>query len=201
MGESGKGLRVLVVEHDEAAAAALARPLRHLRGARVDIAPTAATARAAIEASWDAFVVAVELPDDPGTSLLGSIRRRHRSEPIVLMSERDVGRFSHDALLHRAMIVAKPLPALWYEALEGPRHDAGDLPLERRLSGLGLSYREVEVLSELSRGATAVVAGLRLGISASTVRSHCQKIYARLGAGSLTEVLAMANGWDGAGPM
>lgn len=202
----GKSKRVLIVEDEPALATYLQRALASHCEPR--LAVTLGDARREIEdTGWAGFLIDVALPDGQGTELLAAIREAHVQEPVVIMTGGDLAPPSREALLHRAMFVAKPLPVEWLatfgewlqRSFDGDDQDGSIRPadLGARLSELGLSEREREVFSELAKGATADKVAQRLGISAPTVRSHCYRVYARLGAGSLTEVLALANGWRG----
>lgn len=73
--------------------------------------------------------------------------------------------------------------------------------LEARLVALGLTERESSVFIALATGAKAEVVAERMGIAVSTVRAHCYRVYRRLGATSLKEVLARANGWEDTQPL
>jgi DNA-binding CsgD family transcriptional regulator len=55
-----------------------------------------------------------------------------------------------------------------------------------------LSARERSVLAELARGFTYEQTALRLGISLSTVRTHVQNAYAKLGVKTKSEAAARA---------
>jgi two-component system response regulator DesR len=59
------------------------------------------------------------------------------------------------------------------------------------------SGREIEVLTELHKGATSDEIGARLRISARTVESHLRRLFDRYGVVSRTElaVLALREGW------
>jgi len=57
----------------------------------------------------------------------------------------------------------------------------------------GLTAREVEILRLLSRGREAAAVADELAISQNTVRTHLQNIFAKLGAHSKFEAVAIAN--------
>jgi DNA-binding NarL/FixJ family response regulator len=189
--------RVLVVEDNDLLGSAISGALS--RVCDVTWVKTIAAAEQEIASHmWDGFLLDVLLPDGSGSTLLAAIRAQHPGEAVVVMSGADPAEHSRDALLHGAMFVAKPLPSNWRDSffaavMRGRRGSETELRL--RLAALGLSTREVEVLTMLAQGATAATTGLRLGISARTVQAHCSAVYVRLNAGSLTEVLALANSW------
>lgn len=59
-------------------------------------------------------------------------------------------------------------------------------------SGLPLSPREREVLTELARGATYADIATELYLSENTVKSHISSLYGKLGAARRSEALAVA---------
>ncbi len=64
--------------------------------------------------------------------------------------------------------------------------------LRRRLTGLGLTAREAEILDQLMRGgSTASVAG-QLGISPRTLHKHSERIRTKLGVHTRAEAVAAA---------
>ncbi|MEO1230035.1 MAG: response regulator transcription factor [Myxococcota bacterium] len=58
--------------------------------------------------------------------------------------------------------------------------------------GVGLSERELEILRELSRGASNKQIGHRLGVTEGTVKNHVSRVLEKLGAGSRTEAALWA---------
>lgn len=58
--------------------------------------------------------------------------------------------------------------------------------------GPSLSVRERSVLAELAEGASYEQTGVRLGISLSTVRTHVQRAYAKLGVSTKSEATMRA---------
>lgn len=185
--------RVLLVEDDDLVAGSIRRWLD--RSCSVHVASSIKDGLAAIgRGGWDAFLIDVYLVDGVGVSLLAPIREQHPTQKIVLMTGGDPTLPSHEALMHHATFVVKPLPDHWLKNFH--TWIRGD-ELALRLRALGLTNREVEVFSILATGATAKMAGVRLGISERTVQGHCFAVYSRLHLGSLTEVLAMAHGWQG----
>lgn len=207
------GKRVLLVEDDPLVAESLRRAL--CRTCEVGIALTYFDARKLIaEGGWAAFLIDVNLPDGSGVDLLESIRDEHPNEPIMLMTGGELTRVSRVAVVYSAMLVAKPLPTEWLQTFRGWIHGVPSAPpssppsfdsragvqaraslLGARLSALGLTDRESAVFGALATGAKAEVVAERMGIAVSTVRAHCYRVYRRLGATSLKEVLAKANGW------
>ena len=187
---------VLIIEDEPLFARSLRRALA--RTCEPTVARGVCEAREALHGRhWDAFLVDVRLPDGYGIELLAPIRERHRHEPIVIMTGGSLAPPSLDALVHKAMLVPKPLPDEWlasFPAWLGGRESETER-LASSFTAIGLSTRESEIFVELARGSSAEMAALRCNISAATVRAHCHRVYTRLGASSLAEVIAMANGW------
>lgn len=180
--------RVLIVEAEPG----LSQALR----ARLGEAPPLVVAGSLAEAlaasrqcAWDAVLVDVRLPDGSGLELLAPIRERNPAAFLVVMAEESLESSSERLFVHRAMVVPKPVPprlvevvASWVWALE-----PAIAQLSSRLTALGLTPRETELFLELATGTTAEITALRFGISPRTVRAHCRRVYARLGASSLAE--------------
>jgi DNA-binding CsgD family transcriptional regulator len=61
-------------------------------------------------------------------------------------------------------------------------------------SGLGLTRREIEVLSCVAGGGTNAEIGALLGIAPGTVKKHLDRIYEKLGVGTRTEAVLTAIG-------
>jgi DNA-binding CsgD family transcriptional regulator len=61
-------------------------------------------------------------------------------------------------------------------------------------SGLGLTRREIEVLSCVAGGRTNAETGSLLGIAPGTVEKHLDRIYEKLGVGTRTEAVLAAIG-------
>lgn len=188
--------RVLVIEDDPILSMALQRSLNPYCEARIVSSLQDAKAASAQD-YWSAFLVDVHLPDGSGMDLVPLIRHRYPAAPIVVMSGRSQRAASKDALIHGAMFVNKPLPDRWIQAIL-PWLQGGAAPLRQlgdRLRNIGLSRREVEVFTELARGATSGEVAERLEIAPATVHAHCYRVYSRLGASSLVEIIARANNW------
>jgi len=58
--------------------------------------------------------------------------------------------------------------------------------------GVSLSRREIEVLEHVARGETSKEIASALGIGERTVNWHIAQAFARLGAGSRSEAVALA---------
>lgn len=84
--QTGTDQRILAVDHDPSAGAALARQLALHLGARTDKAATAAEALAIVESRrFDLLLVDVLLPDIGGRELCRMLRERGVAAPIVML--------------------------------------------------------------------------------------------------------------------
>jgi serine phosphatase RsbU (regulator of sigma subunit) len=85
-GEGGHGQRLLIVEDEQALAAAMARTLKS-RGFQADIALTGAEARERFGAvDYAVVLMDIRLPDESGYGLLEELRKRRPAPAVVMIS-------------------------------------------------------------------------------------------------------------------
>jgi DNA-binding NarL/FixJ family response regulator len=152
----------------------------------------------------DVLVTDIRLPDGDGISLTAQVRAETATVGIVVLTM-----YAGDKHLIAALdagasgFVGKDAPA--DDVLAAARHaaasprtfTASDLAgaLRRRAStpaGPRLSSREHEVLDLLVDGLAVAQIGRRLYIGQSTVKTHIQNIYKKLGTGNRAEVVMAA---------
>jgi ATP/maltotriose-dependent transcriptional regulator MalT len=75
---------------------------------------------------------------------------------------------------------------------EAVRASDSGTPRVRRGDSSGLTAREIEVLSALSRGCSYAEIGVRLGVSLGTVTSHIKNIYRKLSVHSAAAAVTRA---------
>ncbi len=125
--------------------------------------------------------IAFVLPSPPGEIIGIALNRQRRdftgTEAAMLELLRGPLRACYERLVER-------------EQLIGMLSAGGDVDLASRASALGLSERQVEVMSGVLAGASNAQVGLSLGISRRTVEKHLQNIYARLDVTSRTQAIA-----------
>ncbi len=167
----------------------------------------------AVLEALDALTYDVALIDPSirgGLELIRTLFRRYRHRSIVAFSVQCDAPSLFDAIEAgaRGYLLKSTEPTELVRALvEAARGGAPLSPpvartlLEhlRRPPGLSstpppklLTPRELEVLSELARGATYAETAARLGIGLGTVQSHVKSIYRKLEVGSKTQAAALA---------
>ena len=123
-----------------------------------------------------------------------------QSDPLTLFDALEAGARGYllkstpperlvDALLDAAAGGAPLSPEVSRVLIEHARRPPG---LEHGPSTERLTPRELEVLSELARGATYAETARRLGIGLGTVQSHVKSIYRKLDVASKTQAAAFA---------
>jgi len=152
----------------------------------------------------DVLVTDIGLPDGDGLDFAAQVRAGNAAVGIVVLTMHSGDKHLFAALDAGASgFVVKDAPA--DDVLAAARHaaasprtfTASDLAgaLRRRTSapsGPRLSAREREVLDLLVDGLAVAQIGRRLYIGDSTVKTHIQKIYKKVGAGNRAEVVMAA---------
>jgi two-component system nitrate/nitrite response regulator NarL len=157
----------------------------------------------------DILVLDVDMPDRTGLDVLRTLRSRGDKRPVVLLTGS-----INDGLAIQAiqagvsgLVMKATAPAILLQCLEAVRsgrrwidHDLLQRALERTLSD---DWQEKDPLHALS-GRERAVAGLvrqglrnkdiasELGVTEGTVKVHLHKIYEKLGIGSRTELVILA---------
>lgn len=204
MGETR--ITVALIEDEDEVRAACASALR-ASGIGVDPYPTCHAAIVAAEGGRLAPLVLIDL-ELPGESSLDGMRalRAHVPDLVLIAFTGHAG----DEWLFSALVAGCVGYVLKHDAslsiVEAVRRAAaGDAPMTpgiaRRVLGRfhapaetapSLSEREQHVLAELAEGYSYEQAALRLGISLSTVRTHVQRTYAKLGVRTKSEATLRA---------
>lgn len=87
-------------------------------------------------------------------------------------------------LITRPKIVVKEVP------VEVPVHVAAPFtPDTARLEALGITPRELEVLKLIAEGLSTREMADRLCVSENTVKTHCSRVYDKLGVGRRTQAV------------
>ena len=135
--------------------------------------------------SWPAgmaeVVVAIELEDD-------------KLEEIVLLRSTAAGGFSDatiTSLRGQIAVIGAVYRQFWRHAKSATQSSGPSIPIDDLLDRLGehsLSPREREVAQLILKGHSGASIGARLGISRTTVKSHRQNLYSKLGIASQFEL-------------
>lgn len=209
-------MRVLVVEDDEVLLNGLQVGLG-LSGFSIETVSTCADAAAALHASsFDAVVLDLMLPDGSGLDVLGEMRGRDASEPVLLLTARDavsdriagldagaddyLGKpFDLDELAARlrALIRRKGGRARstlqWQDVILDP----ATLTVSRAGRAVTLTRREFTILRALMERPGAILAksaleeaiyGWQEGVESNTVEVHVHNLRGKLGAGVVETV-------------
>jgi len=151
----------------------------------------------------DVVVLDIRLPDGSGLDAAATLRKRHASMGIVVLTMYAGDDHLMDALEAGASaFVPKNAPAP--EVLAAAKHAAAspaafaaaDLAgaMRRRMATdrIRLTDREKQVLTLLADGLNVAALAKTLFISESTAKSHIAKIYEKLGAANRTQALMTA---------
>ncbi len=136
--------------------------------------------------------IAFVLPSPPGEVVGIALNRQHRDftdeEAVMLDLLRTPLRACYQRLVEREQL--KNLLSA-YES---------DEDMTARMSALGLSERETEVMQGVLDGASNTQIGMSLNISRRTVEKHLQNIYLRLDVTSRTQAIGKVQTRKGADP-
>jgi len=179
--------------------------------AEIDILAEAGSGREALERIRahrpDVAVLDLGLPDVDGLAVMDSLKREGLSTRTVFLSAREDSKtvyqaisYGADAYLSKsssaAEIVDVVLAVARGEIVIAPalqfglaweiraRRPTDDRPI--------LTPRELEVLRLAAEGLTSVEIGQQLHLSRTTVRTHLQHVYDKLGVGDRTAAVARA---------
>ncbi len=172
----------LVVVSQLGAREAISRTLRALGAREVVQASTVGEARQRAMAMGprELCMVDVTLGDGSGLSLVADLRARGWQRAIVLSS-------LDDPYTVRAALNAGVRCFLVSGRAVAPVAMAPTSSLGGQLSG-----REIEVLQHVANGRSNKEIGVKLGLSALTVKSHLARIARKLGTGDRAEMVMMA---------
>jgi two-component system, NarL family, nitrate/nitrite response regulator NarL len=187
---------------------ALVRVLREQ--VEIEVVGEAADGREALdrlrEVRPDVAVLDVGLPDIDGFGVLEEMRRESLPTRVVFLSAHDDSATMYRAIAHGAdAYLAKSAKAVEIvrvilrvargEIVISPSVQEGlvrEIRLRRDDDLPALSARELEVLRLAADGLSSVEIGERLHLSRTTVRTHLQHVYEKLGVGDRTAAVAQA---------
>ncbi|HEX8497638.1 MAG TPA: response regulator transcription factor [Actinomycetales bacterium] len=172
----------LVVVSQLGAREAISRTLRALGAREVVQAATVneARQRAGAMGPRELCIIDVTLADGSGLALLTDLRSRGWQRAVVLSS------------LDDPYTVRAALSAGVRCFLVSGRASTPTVPAPTSALGEQLSGREIEVLQHVANGRSNKEIGVKLGLSALTVKSHLARIARKLGTGDRAEMVMLA---------
>jgi len=188
---SGKPIRVLLVEDDSCAAAAIEHDFSR-SALSVTVARTLADARASLLHSthpFDVVILELRLPDGRGESLLPDIEACSR-QPAVIIYSSFLSELRADALEYRPVAVAKPVStALLLRTVRTVVHGYARSVIERFVRRFSLSKRETEAIVLVTQGLKAKEIAARMICSEKTVYAHLTRACEKAGCRDYHEVV------------
>jgi DNA-binding NarL/FixJ family response regulator len=191
-------IRVLVVDDHRMFAESIVRVLADetdIVVTGIAVSATDAIARL-IGSHADVCVLDYQLPDLDGVATVSKLREVVPDLRVVMLTgfalagaERAAALAGCDAFVTKDLAAGRLVAAV-RAAHAGTTTSADDS--EDRLSDFGLTPRELEVLGLLGEGCSTDEIMSRLFVSRNTVRTHVQKVIAKVGAHSKLEAVAIA---------
>ncbi|MBI2898466.1 MAG: response regulator transcription factor [Deltaproteobacteria bacterium] len=186
----------LIVDDDPADARAVTRVFSKYRP--VQVAPTAAQARAALEQPdevWAGVVLDVLLPDGSGLDVLAYLRGRHPLLPVLVLTGRFDAEVANRAQALRAECVFKPATIDNFKAFidSALAVDAGSNRRVARaiaeLAGrLNLPAREMNILAYAVAEVPRAAISSELELSENTLKSQIRSLLKKTGHSSLNDL-------------
>ena len=151
--------------------------------------------------TYDIFIVDVELPDMDATKLIDEIRQRDAKAKIIIntiheemwvvrkMEEKKV-----DGVMYKSGQLENLLQAV-ISVSEGKQYFCNKYKLSNKKLSLHndtLSQREIDVLLKIADGLSTKEIAQHLYISENTVESHRQKLFAKLKAHNMADLVVKA---------
>ena len=210
-------MRILVVDDHPLMAEALETAMRMLdQGSEVETAGNLGGAiERAQQASFELCLLDLGLPDCFGLEALERMRETLPGLPVVVVSGSDdpanvlkaldLGAMGYipktsprDVLLNAVRLVASggiyvPVEALRTRGVGDAAAAPPAAPSGRKLSDLGLSARQADVLALLLKGLPNKLIARKLDISENTTKIHVSAVLRALGVASRTQALIAAN--------
>lgn len=155
----------------------------------------------------DLILMDIDMPGRTGIEAVIKIRSAGIATPIMMLTVFDDNQHVFDALCAGASgyLLKKHLSAKLYDSIEELR--SGGAPMSpsiarmvissmhkkpTRINPYGLTARETDVLTSLSKGNSYKLIASEFGISIDTVRTHIKNVYEKLQVHSQAEAVAKA---------
>lgn len=202
MSEARK-IRVLVVDDHKVVRVGLRAMIGHERDMEVvGEAGDGATAIAQHEAlAPDVTLVDLRLPDMGGADLIRAIRARAPDARFLILTSYDADEDVFRAVqagAHGYLLKGTPPEGVLEEAIRAVHAGRRVIPpeiaerLAQRLTAPGLTPREIAVLELVAKGLSNREIGAALNARPGTVKTHLERIYAKLGVGDRTGATLLA---------
>jgi DNA-binding NarL/FixJ family response regulator len=155
----------------------------------------------------DIILMDIDMPGVTGIDAVAKIRKAGWQTPIMMLTVFDDNQHVFDAICAGASgyLLKKHLSAKLYDSIEDLR--TGGAPMSPSIASMvvssmhkkttqinpyGLTYRETDVLTSLSKGNSYKLIASEFNISIDTVRTHIKNVYEKLQVHSQTEAVAKA---------
>ena len=155
----------------------------------------------------DIILMDIDMPGSTGIDAVAKIRKAGWQTPIMMLTVFDDNQHVFDAICAGASgyLLKKHLSAKLYESIEELR--TGGAPMSpsiarmvvssmhkktTQLNPYGLTARETDVLTSLSKGNSYKLIASEFNISIDTVRTHIKNVYEKLQVHSQAEAVAKA---------
>jgi two-component system, NarL family, nitrate/nitrite response regulator NarL len=208
MGGTDGRIRVVVADDHPFYRDGVSRGLRH--SGRIEVVAEVDSGRAALDAIRrerpDVALVDYQMPDLDGVDVVRAVVRDALPTRVVLLSAHTDGAIVFQALQEgaagylpkdspRSEIVEGVLRAARGRTVVPPELAdglAGEIRLRAQSDAPALSEREREVLSAFARGLSIPQVAAELFIGVSTVKTHTQRLYEKLGVSDRAAAVAEA---------
>jgi DNA-binding NarL/FixJ family response regulator len=155
----------------------------------------------------DIILMDIDMPGSSGIEAVSKIRRAGWNTPIMMLTVFDDNQHVFDAICAGASgyLLKKHLSAKLYDSIE--ELQTGGAPMSPSIARMvissmhkkpsqinpyGLTARETDVLTSLSKGNSYKLIASEFGISIDTVRTHIKNVYEKLQVHSQAEAVAKA---------
>lgn len=185
---------VLVVEDDDAVAGALRRAAeRHAQTRRARGLSQALAVLREPGTELRAAIIDVGLVDGSGLDLARSLRRKHPSVPLLVITGQDTRALANEAQLAGAHFAYKPITSTDVDAfLFRALAEAPDARLASALSALaaqaGLSEREAELVERTLAGVSRAELAEAQGVKETTIKTQIRCVLTKTGEATLDAV-------------
>lgn len=190
--------RLLVIDDHDVVRQGLVTALRKSGFDSIENAGSLKEARSKIATfNPQAMIVDLNLPDGSGLDLVQWVRKLSQTTAIIVLSLNTAEQFARisqsagaNAYLSKAQSIEEIISALNF-AIKNP-HTFTSTLANNQINDLGLTPREIEVLTLLATGSSNADICATLFISLSTVKTHISALMRKLDATNRTSAVKLA---------